>query len=483
MTATVTTAIMPEQRRLPFATKLFYGFGSIAYGIKDNGFSTLLLLFYNQVVGLPADIVGLALMIALILDAFVDPVVGHLSDGTRTRWGRRHPFMYAAALPIGVLYLLLWHPPTGAPATTFVYLIVAAIVVRSAISFYEVPSSALAPELTSDYHERTSVLGYRYMFGWLGGISMLLITFTVFLAPTAQYPIGQLNPDGYKSYALYAAVFMTAAILISALGTHREIARLPKPPPVARTTLSQTLRGVAQTLKNRAFLTLMLAGVFAYTNQGLQFALATYFNTFLWEFPASTLGLLTIAVMVGVALAFIGATRASRSMGKRRAAVSFLVSYVAVAITPYLLRYAGWFPANDDPVLVPILFITTVVSHAFGIGGMILGASMMSDVVEDSQARTGKRTEGLFFAGSFFMQKCVTGFGLFFAGAILTWVAFPAQAMPGAVPDAVLDRLILTYCTLKVVIGVIGATILAQFPISQADHEARVARLSGQRSG
>ena len=274
MTAAATTT-MPERRRLPFTTKFFYGFGSIAYGIKDNGFSTLLLLFYNQVVGLPANLVGLALMIALILDAFIDPVVGHLSDGTRTRWGRRHPFMYAAALPIGVLYLLLWHPPTGSPTATLAYLIVAAIVVRSAISFYEVPSSALAPELTSDYHERTSVLGYRYMFGWLGGMTMLLATFTIFLAPTAQYPIGQLNPDGYKTYALYAAAFMTAAILISAFGTHREIAHLPKPPPVARLSLGQTLRGVAQTLKNRAFLTLMLAGVFSYTNQGLQFALAT----------------------------------------------------------------------------------------------------------------------------------------------------------------------------------------------------------------
>jgi GPH family glycoside/pentoside/hexuronide:cation symporter len=114
---------------------------------------------------------------------------------------------------------------------------------------------------------------------------------------------------------------------------------------------------------------------------------------------------------------------------------------------------------------------------------MILGASMMSDVVEDSQARTGKRTEGLFFAGAFFMQKCVTGFGLFFAGAILAWVAFPAQATPGAVPEGVLDQLILTYCGLKVVIGIIGATILAQFPISQADHEARVARLSGETPG
>lgn len=479
MTAAATTT-MPQRRRLPLATKFFYGFGSIAYGIKDNGFSTLLLLFYNQVVGLPADMVGLALMIALILDAFVDPVVGHVSDGTRTRWGRRHPFMYAAALPIGVLYLLLWHPPTGAPETTFIYLIVAAIVVRSAISFYEVPSSALAPELTSDYHERTSVLGYRYMFGWLGGISMLLVTFTVFLAPTAQYPIGQLNPDGYKTYAFYAAVFMTAAILISALGTHREIARLPKPPPSAPATLGQTLKGIGETLKNRAFLTLMLTGVFTYTNQGLAFALATYFNTFLWEFPASTLGLLTIAVMVGVALAFIGATHASKVLGKRTAAVCFTLAYVAAAITPYLLRYTGWFPANDDPALVPILFVTTVVSHAFGVGGMILGASMMSDVVEDSQTRTGKRSEGLFFAGAFFMQKCVTGFGLFFAGAILAWVAFPAQATPGQVPEGVLDRLILTYCGLKIVIGVIGATILAQFPISQADHEARVARLSSE---
>ncbi|MGH6952431.1 MAG: MFS transporter [Vitreimonas sp.] len=477
MTAAATTT-MPQRRRLPFTTKLFYGFGSIAYGIKENGFSTLLLLFYNQVVGLPADMVGLALMIALILDAFVDPVVGHLSDGTRTRWGRRHPFMYAAALPIGVLYLLLWHPPTGAPETTFIYLIITAIVVRSAISFYEVPSSALAPELTSDYHERTAVLGYRYMFGWLGGMVMLLATFAIFLAPTAQYPIGQLNPDGYKTYALYAAVFMTAAILISALGTHREIAHLPKPPPAAPMTLGQTLKGIAETLKNRAFLTLLLTGVFTYTNQGLAFALATYFNTFLWEFPASTLGLLTVAVMIGVALAFIGATRASRVLGKRAAAVSFTLAYVAAAITPYLLRYAGWFPSNDDPALVPILFVTTVVSHAFGVGGMILGASMMSDVVEDSQARTGKRTEGLFFAGAFFMQKCVTGFGLFFAGAILAWVAFPAQATPGAVAEGVLDRLILTYCCLKVVIGVIGATILAQFPISQADHEARVARLS-----
>lgn len=211
---TSAAAAAPAPRRVPIPTKLAYGVGSIAYGIKDNGFSTLLLLFYNQVIGLPAQMVGLAVMIALIFDAFADPLIGHLSDNTRTRWGRRHPFMYAAALPVGALYLLLWNPPTGDQTVTLIYLVIVAILVRTAISCYEVPSSALAPELTTDYHERTSILGYRYMFGWTGGMGMLLLTFGVFLAPTPQFPVGQLNPDGYRTYAVVAAAMMVGAILL-----------------------------------------------------------------------------------------------------------------------------------------------------------------------------------------------------------------------------------------------------------------------------
>ena len=192
-----------QSRKLGLGTKLAYGFGSIAYGIKDNGFSTLLLLFYNQVIGLRADLVGLAIMVALVLDAFIDPVVGHLSDHSQSRWGRRHPFMYAAALPVGVLYLLLWSPPMGSQTETLVYLIGVAILVRTAISIYEVPSAALAPELTADYHERTSVLGWRYLFGWLGGMGMLLLTFAVILAPTPEYlgrsaQPGRLSPVRHR---------------------------------------------------------------------------------------------------------------------------------------------------------------------------------------------------------------------------------------------------------------------------------------------
>src|SRR5262245_12464077 len=92
-------------------TKLAYGIGSVAFGVKDNGFTIFLLLFYNQVLGLPEAWVGFAIMTALMLDAVIDPFIGYVSDHLRSRWGRRHPFMYAAALPVAVAYYVLWSPP------------------------------------------------------------------------------------------------------------------------------------------------------------------------------------------------------------------------------------------------------------------------------------------------------------------------------------------------------------------------------------
>ena len=469
---------VPPPRRVGLPTKLAYGFGSIAYGIKDNGFSTLLLLFYNQVVGLPAGLVGAALLMALVLDAAIDPVIGHLSDHTRSRWGRRHPFMYAAAIPVGVLYLLLWNPPVHAShAVILAYLVVTSVLVRAALSCYEIPSSALAPELTTDYHERTSVLGYRYLFGWLGGVGMLLLVFGYFLAATPAYPVGQLNPAGYRHYAIAASLVMAVAILLSALGTHREIATLPGALP-KRTNLRGAWRGITATLRNRPFVILMVAGIFSFTNQGLNFALGTYFNTYVWHFGAKVLAIFVLALVFGIVLSFPLASVSSRLVGKRRAAVAAGLLYIVFALAPLLLRLEGLFPANDSPLLLPMLLGSTAIGAAIAIAGAILGSSMMSDVVEDSQARTGERTEGVFFAGSFLMQKCVSGLGLFLSGAILSWSHFPTGAAVGAVPQDVLSRLTLTYCALTAVLGVASAFVLARFPLGEADHLQRLAELA-----
>ena len=134
-------------QRLPLRTKLTYGFGSVAYGIKDNGFATFLLFYYNQVIGMRADLVSLAIALALIADAFIDPLVGHLSDKTRTKIGRRHPWLYAAVIPIAIAWIALWHPPSMSEWQTFVYLFLIAMIVRMTFSAYEVPALALLPGL------------------------------------------------------------------------------------------------------------------------------------------------------------------------------------------------------------------------------------------------------------------------------------------------------------------------------------------------
>ena len=111
-------------------TRLAYGIGSIAYGIKNNGFSTFLMLYFNQVLGLPAILVGLSLLIALMFDAISDPLVGYISDRHKSRLGRRHPFMYAAILPTCIAYFYMWTPPDLGQTGLFVYLTVMAILAQ-----------------------------------------------------------------------------------------------------------------------------------------------------------------------------------------------------------------------------------------------------------------------------------------------------------------------------------------------------------------
>jgi Na+/melibiose symporter-like transporter len=168
---------------LPFSTKLFYGFGSIAYGIKDNAFAYFLLFVYVQIFGLAPELAGLAILVMLIFDAVSDPLIGYISDNTRSRWGRRHPFMYGSIIPVALTFFLIWDPPAGASdQTLFWYLLLMGIGIRTTITLYEIPSTALGPELTQDYVERSSLIAFRAWFGWWGGLIMwnLLWLFVVY---------------------------------------------------------------------------------------------------------------------------------------------------------------------------------------------------------------------------------------------------------------------------------------------------------------
>ena len=468
--------LAPAARRVSRPTTLAYASGAIAYGIKDSGFGAFLLLFYNQVIGVAPETVGLIIMAALVLDAFIDPAVGALSDRTRGRWGRRHPWMYASALPIGIGWLLLWHPPHLSPALTGLWLFVTAVIVRSAVSCYEVPSQALTPELTGDYDERTRITAWRYLLGWAGGLLMMLLAYRVFLAPTPGYPNGLLRGAGYSEMAVCAAVLMVGAILLSALGTHHEIKRLPKP-VIERQSIGGHFRELGETMKNRAFVVLMLAGLAAYTNQGISYAMANYMYSYVWQLGPS-LTVIPFVLLAGVLIAFAAAPIIGRYGSKPSAAVFATLTGTIVQMAPYILRLLGAFPEPGDPALLPLYFGFIIASNALIVSGFILGASMMADVVEESEARTGRRSEGVFFAGSFFVQKCTSGIGIFIAGAMLGLAHFPAKATPGGVPIATIDRLTLIYIVIYLTLGAIAASCFTRFPFGRAEHEARLARMA-----
>lgn len=468
--------LTPPVRRVSTPITVAYATGAVAYGIKDSGFGTFLLLFYNQVVGVAPGTVGLIIMAALVLDAFIDPAVGALSDRTRGRWGRRHPWMYASALPIAIGWLLLWHPPHLSPALTGLWLFVTAVIVRSAVSCYEVPSQALTPELTADYDERTRITAWRYLLGWGGGLLMLLLAYRVFLSPRPGYPNGLLRGAGYGEMAIAAAALMVAVILVSALGTHREIGRLPRP-VLGRQTVRGHFRELAQTMKNRAFVVLMLAGLFAYTNQGIGYAMANYMYSYVWQLgPALTL--MPFVLMAGVLIAFAAAPIIGRYTSKPTAAFTVTAIGGVLQMAPYVLRLLGLFPVPGTNAFLPVYFAFNIVANALSVSGFIIGASMMADVVEESEAHTGRRSEGVFFAGSFFIQKCTSGVGIFLAGAILSLAHFPARATPGAIPEATLDRLTLIYIVIYLTLCALAALCFTRFPFGRAEHEARLARMA-----
>lgn len=471
----MTDAVGGRRPRLGLATKLAYGLGSVAFGVKDAGFQTFLLLFYNQLVGLPSQWVSGAIALALIVDACVDPVVGQLSDHWRSRWGRRHPFMYAAALPVALSYLLLWNPPHASHAVLFAYVLATAVVVRTFISCYEIPSAALVAELTPNYDQRTNLLSYRSMFGYAGGLGMALLAYLVFLRPTPAYPQGQLNPHGYSAYGLTSAVVMFAAIVVSAAGTQRFVPFLHRPQEEPK-SLAQFVREMFATLSHRAFLMTLGSGAFQAMAGGLHYALTLYFATFYWELTSAQISILVIQGVVGALAASALAPAVARRIGKKPAALAALALSIPIAVLPFLLRQAGLFPANHSPWLVPALFATGVVAGALMISAAILTNSMVADVVEDSQVRTGRRSEGLFFAASAFTGKLVSAAGLFFAGVMLWLVGFPVAAKPGQIAPQILTRLVWTYVPIFAVLALVAVGFLCFYDINRRRHEENLRR-------
>ncbi|MBI1211236.1 MAG: MFS transporter [Alphaproteobacteria bacterium] len=466
---------------LSLGTKLAYGIGAIAYGIKDGGFSYFLLLFYSQVVGINAQLVGLAISIALVFDAFGDPLIGYLSDNLHSRWGRRHPFMYAAALPVAVAYYFLWAPPVGwSHEALFIYLLVLSILIRFFITLFETPSAALTPELTADYDQRSSLISYRTYFGWTGGNAMSVMMFMALFPAfvTEAIPNGQFNRDAYATYGLIAAGLMFVAIMISSLGTHSRIPHLKAPPAKRRITIVTALKEILGPLANRSFVALFVATIFGSIGAGLSAALAFYLLTYFWSFTSQQIGIITLGVFLSAVIGALLAPIVTRTLGKKNGAMIVGVVAFLGSPLPVALRLWGVLPDGPTPFVFWFVFISGVIDVGLIICFQILGASMMADLVEQSELRTGRRAEGTFVAVNTFVRKLVNGLGVLTATYLLTLAHFPAGAAPSQVPPEAIRLLGAYYVPTIVGLWMTMMLAISAYTLTRDEHEENLRKLA-----
>jgi Na+/melibiose symporter-like transporter len=456
-----------------------YGLGSVASGVAGQALSTSIISqFLFLVVGMPALLVGAAIVISQVIDAVVDPILGLWSDRTGGRLGRRHPFMYASAVPCAIAFYALWHPPVRLEGTTlFAYMLALLVIVRLFTAMYEIPSTALAPELSTDYHQRTRLFAVRTYFGAIAGGLMMVLLNVVFLRHDARHPLGVLNRAGYSQWGAIAAGLILVSILWSSWSTHRLIPTLAQP-PARGGGFAAILAGIVGMARNPSFVALMVSSLASSIAGGVAAALTPYMTLYFWGLSPQIAGLMLLAYGPAVYIGAVLARRVATRFGKKPARIGLSAAALIAAMAPVALRLVGLIPANGSPWLIPILLAANFLVVTFDVMSSVISASMFADLADDNAVRTGARAEGLMFALNGLIPKISTGLGAFGGSALIALVGFPAKAQQGTVDSAILTNLGLAYLPVLAVLYAISIAIIAFYRIDHATHQANLASLA-----
>lgn len=473
---------MTSTTRIPLSTKSFYGSGAIATGVKDTAFNVFLLFFYTQVAGLAGALAGAAIFVALLLDAISDPLIGYWSDRFKSAWGRRHPFMYFSAVPMGVAFFFLFNPPAETGQTMlFVWMLTFAVLVRFFMTFYAVPSSALIAEMTSNYDERTSLSGFRVFLGWVGGLAFATTGYIVFFAPSEQFEDGRLDPSAYQSFGLLGAAMIVVAILLCAIGTHHLIPRLKE--AAEKSEASQGLRqDFSNMLSNRPFMILVGIIFVSATAFGFTEVIGLYMYTYFWGLSTTDLAVLTIAAFLGTIAAFVLTPWLSKWFDKRPTA-SIAMIILMVAYPSFIaLRFLGLLPENGDPNLMIAINIYVIIAVFAAVTMSILFLSMIADTIDQNELTTGRRQEAIYTSAYTFSMKATSGLGGLTAGVALQLIRFPQGVEAADVPQETLNALGMTVSAVIVAFWFISLLILRVYPLSREAHADILEKIDARKA-
>lgn len=461
---------------LPASARIGYGVGQLTEGVKTAAFNFVFFL-YTQVLGAPAGPVGFVLLIATVWDAITDPVMGSIADRSRHRWGRRHPFIYAAVIPLGLSYIAMFVPPLGTTGVwLWVWLGVTATLVRTAMTVFHVPFLALGAELSGDYSERTTVVAYRTAFGMGGLAVMLALAWGWFFRATPEFPNGQLNVAAYAPFAIVCGILASLSALVAGVATHRQIHRLP-PMTDAMAPLSAAAvwSDWRLALGNRSFRALMFGLVAFGTMRGVQETLSIHLYTYFWRLPApQILSVFLVGISALLAAIPLWTALAKRLDKKPVLLLGSAIFTAAVGLMP-VAHTLGLFPSQQTGAFLAVLLVGYGIAGVGASAVFVAAGSMLADVTDEIEATSGQRLAGVLFGASALAFKVTSGLGGFFGGLALAWLAFPVGAAPDAVPSVVVTWLGLSYGPIASVFGVLAIVSFTRYTLTR-DRHARLER-------
>jgi len=403
--------------------KFLYGIGNISAGVTIQALTTYLVFFGTTILGVSGSLVGAVVAVSVAWDAISDPLIGHFSDYTHSkRFGRRHLYMISGTIGLAFFNGILWFiQPYWSNLTKSILLFVIIILVKSFITVLLTPYIALGAELSSDYHERTSIQAYRTVFFLIGLAFSTVAGMFFYFNPTPEYPVGQLNPAAYQKLGLTISVIVLICSLTAALSTWRFIPSLPKAPIIEEKHQFRVMFKEFRSLfDNRDYLSVTGAYLSANISSAILGAIGLHVFTYTFHMDNIGIGVIFGGIF-GLAILSQGFWIShTKRYDKRNGAL--LATMISLTGAVAFLLMVG---IKETVVHNYLLLLIYVIPSGIGMGGLItLPFSMIADTVDQEEVTTGKRSEGLYFGGLTFSYKISQSVAIFIVGIILDLAGF-----------------------------------------------------------
>ena len=400
--------------KLSRTTKIIYGAGDLGFSLTSTIVGAYFLFFLTDVVQIKPAVAGIAILIGKTWDYINDPLIGHLSDRTRSRWGRRRPFLLFGAIPFALAFIMMWYtPPFTSNTALTVYYAAAYVVFDAAATFVYMPYFALTPELTEDYDERTALTSYRMFFSIFGS----LLAFTIPLMI-----VGTFTPENAERVLTMAIVFG----VISALPLWLVFFNTEERQSFATQEKPKMVPALKAALKNRPFILGAIIYLLTWICMDIIQSILLFFIKYVLKLEDQS-ELIMALIFVTAIFSLPLWEYASRKLGKRYA---YAIGVAFWAIVQLALISVG------SSVSLSVVVILCVMA-GIGVGAAhVLPWSILPDAIEWDEYNTGERHEGVFYSLITLMQKIASSVAIPLTAVMLSvtnYVPNAAQQSSSAV--------------------------------------------------